>query len=313
MLDRDAHTSFPVTQGDAHATIPCGDCHDGFDSFTQFSCVSCHRHSAGNMDPSHTTVTGYRYDSVACATCHPDGLANITPAGHRWFPIVAGTPHVGIDCYSCHVSGQPRSAFDCLQCHQPKANYDLSHTAVLGYAYESPACYICHPAGTVAGTFSRTQHAPFPIGTGSQHVTVACTGCHIDNADLDLIDCAGCHHSRTAGLDTAHGVMSDYLGREWDSPLCMRCHYEGDVPITASQHNAAGVDVSGPHTRCLGCHDSVQSAWLYFAAADYIAYSCYGSCHEHTQTKMAEAHQGQLGYSYSFPVCLTCHPNAKKQ
>lgn len=62
---------FPIDAGD-HAALDCTDCHGG-GSFVGFTCVSCHEHSQGQMDPEHAGVNGYVFSSPACLACHPDG------------------------------------------------------------------------------------------------------------------------------------------------------------------------------------------------------------------------------------------------
>lgn len=65
------HT-FPITSGD-HSGLTCNDCHTNPGNPTQFTCISCHDHSAAEMLDEHDEVDDYIYASPACLDCHPDG------------------------------------------------------------------------------------------------------------------------------------------------------------------------------------------------------------------------------------------------
>jgi hypothetical protein len=67
------HTWFPITSG-RHSGIPCATCHINSANFVIFSCTNgCH--PRGETDGHHREVSGYRYDSNACYSCHPTGRA----------------------------------------------------------------------------------------------------------------------------------------------------------------------------------------------------------------------------------------------
>jgi hypothetical protein len=67
------HTAFPITSG-RHAGIACATCHTTPSTYSVFSCLTgCHAKSS--TDSNHRSVGGYRYDSQACYTCHPNGRA----------------------------------------------------------------------------------------------------------------------------------------------------------------------------------------------------------------------------------------------
>jgi hypothetical protein len=68
-----AHTRFPITSG-AHAGRPCAACHTTPNAFAAFSCTTgCH--DRATTDSHHIGRSGYRYDSLACYACHPNGRA----------------------------------------------------------------------------------------------------------------------------------------------------------------------------------------------------------------------------------------------
>ncbi|RMF75114.1 MAG: hypothetical protein D6738_04630 [Acidobacteria bacterium] len=66
---------FPIYSGKHRGKWDrCSDCHVQPNNFAVFSCFGCHPHSDRNKtDNQHKDVAGYRYDSQACYSCHPDG------------------------------------------------------------------------------------------------------------------------------------------------------------------------------------------------------------------------------------------------
>lgn len=66
------HTWFPITSG-RHAGNACSACHPDQSNFKVFSCLTCH--TRADVDDEHGGVAGYRYDSAACYSCHPQGRA----------------------------------------------------------------------------------------------------------------------------------------------------------------------------------------------------------------------------------------------
>ncbi|MFN7989248.1 MAG: cytochrome c3 family protein [Thermoanaerobaculia bacterium] len=66
------HTWFPITSG-RHAGNPCSACHTSSSNYAVFTCLTCHGRT--ETDGHHRGIAGYRYDSVACYSCHPQGRA----------------------------------------------------------------------------------------------------------------------------------------------------------------------------------------------------------------------------------------------
>jgi hypothetical protein len=66
------HVQFPITSG-RHSRLSCQDCHQVPSNYGVFTCISCHEHSASEMNHEHDRVRGYTYNSNACYNCHPDG------------------------------------------------------------------------------------------------------------------------------------------------------------------------------------------------------------------------------------------------
>ena len=65
---RFTHTRFPLT---GPHNVTCAQCHTTPNNFTQFSCTTCHERA--KTDSDHRGENGYRYDSAACYSCHPNG------------------------------------------------------------------------------------------------------------------------------------------------------------------------------------------------------------------------------------------------
>ena len=65
---------FPIFSGKHQGQwTSCGTCHTNPASYAQFTCLSCHTHSQTETDGHHRGISGYRYDSQACYTCHRNG------------------------------------------------------------------------------------------------------------------------------------------------------------------------------------------------------------------------------------------------
>jgi hypothetical protein len=68
------HTWFPITSG-AHREFECSECHTTPSNFVIFSCTTA-CHPRGETDRDHDEESGYRYDSNACYSCHPNGRSD---------------------------------------------------------------------------------------------------------------------------------------------------------------------------------------------------------------------------------------------
>lgn len=66
---------FPIYSGTHRGKWnACADCHTNPGNYATFTCLSCHPHSdRAGTDGHHSGVSGYRYDSQACYSCHPRG------------------------------------------------------------------------------------------------------------------------------------------------------------------------------------------------------------------------------------------------
>ena len=137
------HTSF-VRQG-MHASAACMDCHqNGVFAGTPSDCASCHINDYNSTtNPNHRTLAF----PLDCSQCH--GTSAISFSGavfNHAFPIQSGR-HSGFACADCHRSSNLQT-FSCIDCHaHDQAAMNTKHNRVGGYAYNSQACYGCHPIG----------------------------------------------------------------------------------------------------------------------------------------------------------------------
>ena len=65
------HTRFPLR---GSHNVPCAQCHTTPGNVAVFNCTICH--DRAQTDGHHREVRAYRYDSVACYSCHPTGRGN---------------------------------------------------------------------------------------------------------------------------------------------------------------------------------------------------------------------------------------------
>ena len=149
-LTRDSHAIyFPIGDGTHHAAQTCTDCHQSANTFADYTCISCHDHSADLAATRHVFITDFVYQSSACFSCHPTGNeAAITPDEHslKYFPITDGA-HGSLACADCHQDPTTSKPFTCVSCHDHSSNGEATnHANVAGYAYDSTSCFNCHKA-----------------------------------------------------------------------------------------------------------------------------------------------------------------------
>jgi hypothetical protein len=139
-----SHTQFPL-QG-RHASASCSACHEnGVYAGTPADCAACHLDDYnGTTEPNHRAA-GFPLD---CVECHGTSISGWSGAEFDHpFPITSGR-HAGVACSECHQTSDYR-VFTCLGCHE-QASTNSRHNGISGYAYNSQACYACHPRGSAA-------------------------------------------------------------------------------------------------------------------------------------------------------------------
>ena len=127
----------------AHKTLACNLCHAaGYD--LPRDCYGCHRADYEKTTSPNHRQAGYSTD---CDNCHFSSHTSWQQAvfTHK-FPIQSGK-HAGFACSDCHLNAN-YNLFSCIDCHaHSKSSMDSEHDDVGGYAYNSQACYACHPNG----------------------------------------------------------------------------------------------------------------------------------------------------------------------
>lgn len=153
----DAHrrTGFPLVG--RHAILSCRECHPGAQGMafgqTTVGCYACHaadyqRTALGSINHS---ASGF---GTTCRECH--NAWAFSPANfpqHAACFQIAGGPHRGITCRSCHISlngaqvtGRcATNTASCTACHEHACSKnDRIHEEVSGYSCNDRKCYECH-------------------------------------------------------------------------------------------------------------------------------------------------------------------------
>jgi len=297
---------FPIYSGN-HDRVwdNCATCHTVPDNFQEFTCIACHEHNQTDMDAAHNGLPGYAYSSPDCYMCHPTGEAGeFADHDAQFFPIFSGR-HQGTwdNCSTCHTVPTDRKVFDCLGCHDhDQTPTDDAHAGITDYAYNSPACYDCHPTGE-AGDFLAHDAQYFPVYSGThQGSWDNCSTCHTVPGDRSQFDCLTCHEHDQTLMDDVHTGITDYA---YTSADCYSCHPTGEAgdflahdaqyfPIYSGRHQGAWAD-------CATCHTT---------PGDRSQFDCL-TCHEHEQTAMDGAHTGIPDYAYNSADCYSCHPTGE--
>lgn len=255
--------------------MDCYSCHAAKDVHNgQFGrdCAQCHNPSSWkNVTFDHSStifpLTGL-HTSVACASCHINGVFKGTPtncfachaakdvhngqfgsncgACHNtsgWknvtfdhnttaFPLVGS--HAPLACHKCHVNGQYKGTpTDCYSCHVAKD----AHNGQFG-----TNCGACHrPTQWKDATFDHNTTA-FPL-TG-RHTGLACQNCHVNGQYQGTpTDCYSCH----AAKDAHNGQFGTNCGS---------CHNTGGWKPASFDHNTTAFPLVGKHTNleCKKCH-----------------------------------------------------------
>lgn len=224
-MTRTQHSLFFHIETGSHSDASCNICHEGFATFREFTCVSCHEHSEQLLAPVHSEVAGYQWRSDSCYACHATDTNAAAAAHNAIFPIGDGESHGGMLCTDCHSEGVGELS-DCATCHTSiHVGTAGAHGAVRDYSSASSMCKRCHAESTV---LPKSQHLPFRIASGD-HRRSACLACHPEivaektwAADFQRAWCLDCHSE--GSLRAEHSGMSRYA---YDNELCQGCHPDG--------------------------------------------------------------------------------------
>jgi hypothetical protein len=319
------HTQAPFKLDGKHATVLCADCHkDNTFKDTPTTCASCHvdphKGQMGNdcakcHNPSswkdvnfdHDSQTHFRltgsHKSVACASCHTNGVYKGTPMncfachaakdahggqfgtdcgtchnpsswkdvnfdhGITGFQLTGG--HASVQCTACHVNnvfkGTPNN---CYACHAAKDN----HNGQFG-----TDCGACHnPSGWKNVTFDHNKNTAFQLA--GSHANVACGSCHSNGVYKGTPqNCYACH----AAKDNHNGQFGTDCGA---------CHKPTKWSDVSFNHNSTAFPLSGRHTnlQCAACHTNGV-----YKGTPQNCYACHAS---------KDNHNGQFGTD-----CGACH------
>jgi hypothetical protein len=282
------NTYWPLTG--AHITTTCNQCHNGNYTTTPNTCVGCHQndYNQTNNPPHATSQFG-----TDCQTCHTTTAWSPATFNHdgTFFPIYSGK-HQGTWtlCTECHTTPSNYAVFSCIDCHAHNNQTEVNngHQGVSGYAYNSPACYSCHPTGSVGGSFNHDNFG-FPL-TGA-HTTVSCTACHVTGYAGTPTVCSACHITAYNQTTNPNHVAANIPN------TCATCHTTnpGWTPATFTIHNTY-YPLTGAHitTTCNQCHNGNYST---------TPNTCVG-CHQANYTATTNPNHAAANIP---TTCATCH------
>ncbi len=151
------HNSYFALIG-AHAQISndCQSCHNGNYNNTPIECFGCHEQDFNLTNNPDHAAAGFPQE---CESCHSESAWIPSTFDHdgQYFPIFSGR-HQGEwnNCIECHTIPSNFSVFSCIDCHEHnQQDMDDEHQGVQNYAYNSIACFDCHPDGNEKSFLNR--------------------------------------------------------------------------------------------------------------------------------------------------------------
>jgi len=281
----------------AHSAISndCATCHSGNYNSTPNTCVGCHLNNYNQTnDPPHASAQF----PTECQTCHTENTWSPSTFNHdgQYFPIYSGK-HNGEwnTCSDCHTNASTYAIFSCIDCHEHnQPDTDDNHQGVSGYAYNSEACFMCHPTGDGSSGFNHNSTA-FPL-TGS-HSTTNCANCHTNGYAGTTMVCGDCH-------DGAYNQTSNPNHSLIGIPIsCIDCHTTepGWQPATFPIHNNY-YPLTGGHSivanDCAGCHNGNYNT---------TSSNC-SDCHTDNYNQTSNPNHNSLNLSNDCASCHTTNP-----
>lgn len=286
------HAFFPLQE--SH-NIDCAQCHiqgQPYNSISQ-ECSSCHLTDYQQaVNPNHSSV-GFPTQCNECHDLNPGWRpASFSNHDNQFFPVYSGK-HKGEweSCTDCHTISNDFSQFSCIGCHEHnQQDMNEEHSDVSGYAYDSRACFECHPSGDGDKVFDHNTTS-FPL-TGA-HNTIICADCHTSGYSGTSTACQSCHRQH---YNDAANPSHTQLGLSQD---CAECHTTNPdwQPATFAQHDNYFV-LRGAHQRiasnCFDCHEG-----------NYVnsPNSCFG-CHASAYDQTTNPPHQQAQFSTN---CEECH------
>lgn len=304
-------TDFPLN--DAHAGLPCEQCHKPHSPWRSVvtGCAGCHKAD----DAHHGQFT------QSCADCHStrDWSGGKFDHGTTHFALTGA--HETVSCNACHIGGRYKpTPATCDGCHAT----DDVHRGSRG-----TDCGRCHVTTQwKSATFDHLKETGFAL-LGA-HADIDCLACHRSGNYKDKIpkDCAGCHraddvHAARFGPkcedchDTSHWQVHDYdhTGRHQFALVgaharvaCDTCH----TAVIATQK--LGKDCADCHRSedphggkltggCDSCHG--QLSWHRDLAFDHDVTS-FPLLGLHRVVSCAQCHS-TLAFNGAASSCVACH------
>jgi hypothetical protein len=230
-----------------------------------------------------------RLRGLACTACHATTGWRDVKFDHRRTRLPLRGQHTVVPCSGCHdLRDFHTVAQECRFCHQDPHRGDAGLR-----------CEQCHQESSWRQVNAQYAHARTRLPELGVHAALRCDDCHrqaaIQQFSGAVTPCVTCHRSAFAATTNPSHTSLSF------STQCETCHQFTTWSFALfAQHDAIFGIYSGRHAGvwrdCATCHAN---------PADYKVFSC-AACHG--QTRMDAVHQGMAGYSYQFPVCLTCHP-----
>lgn len=230
------HRWFPIAAGTGHefgktvavdGVIACESCHPATaQSFTEFQCVSCHKHSVPLSNRLHLGVGDYAPTSAGCYQCHPTGEK--VPFSHQ-----------GI---ATDVTGQ------CAECHQVGAAFAALPKPGFTHSPEVPGeCGGCHQnvldwADAVGGA-SRASDPARDLTVDALQASWVGTTIVSVAADRQVIPMSMNHQTVTVDA----GILA----------ACANCHAQADQgQFYPGVLHFSLIALGAPQpAQCLDCHD----------------------------------------------------------
>lgn len=239
---------FPIYSGShRNQWNACGDCHTNSSNYQLFSCTTCHEHNQADMNQEHQGIQGYRWESSACLSCHPDGNAEgAFNHSTSQFPLTGS--HLTMECSGCHTSGYTtQPPLDCYSCHQSgyQQTTKLNH-ALAGFSQD---CTECHNTTAWATTsFNHAIYAGFTLQ--NSHANKTCVQCHETTYSGTSGQCSSCHLSDYQLAQDPNHVAGNY------SQVCSQCHTDIGWSPATFDHTIVNFPLTGRHTttQCADCH-----------------------------------------------------------
>ncbi len=307
-----------------HAVINCHDCHKRAEGvfpagrgiavrFTGIgtNCAACHQ------DP-HQGQLG-----ASCGSCHAVDAAwkNANRAFHKagLFPLEGR--HLSVACASCHwngvIKGTPNTCYDC---HWVRRQDDIYKTRL------GNQCETCHrPFSWAAVTFDHAARTGFALNAAHRglscerchsgqlftQATSACSSCHMKDYQATAnpshqaagfpLSCQTCHRASDSTWHQAHFDHSTFpLAGAHSAQVCAACHGNGVF--------------KGTPRECAACHkaDYDRSVNPNHAAAGFST-ACE-TCHEFADATWNQARYAHTAWpllgAHSSVACSTCHKNS---